>query len=101
MNNDNTAFTLDIDLSEETLIDLTTMVDEIDNLRMVINGILAAPEENRTLERYVERATLYLAYLRDRIREEDLQRISTGPMAEGTRQRIKRVLRSSMVGARS
>ena len=35
MNNDNTAFTLDIDLSEETLIDLTTMVDEIDNLRVL------------------------------------------------------------------
>ena len=101
MNNTNIAFALDIDIDEETLIALTTAVDDLDNLRMVINGVLVAPEQDRTLEQYVTRATQYLVYLRDRMREEDLQWVSTAPLEETTRRRISRVLRSSTQAVRS
>jgi hypothetical protein len=95
MNDTNTAFIMDIDIDEETLLSMTKAVDDLDSLRIFIGGVLVAPERDWTLEQYVTRATQYLGYLLDRIREEDLQQISTGPMEEGTRQRIARVLRSS------
>lgn len=101
MNNTNIAFALDIDLDEETLIALTKAVDNLDNLHVILNGILFAPEQDRTLEEYVERATRYLVYLSDRLREDDLRQVSTMPIEEATRRRISRLLRRSTQMERS
>lgn len=102
MNNANIAFALDVDLREEDLIALTTAVDQLDSLHMLIDGILFVPEQDRTLEQYVGRATRYLVYLLDRLREDDLRQVSTMPISESqTRRRISRLLRSSTQAVRS
>lgn len=101
--NDNSdiAFALDIDINEETLLAMTAAVDDLDDLKMIIDGTLFVPDPNTTLEEYVERATHYLVYLLGRLREDDLRPISTMPMDESTRRRIAMVLRSSTRGAQS
>lgn len=102
MNNANIAFALDVDLREEDLIALTTAVDQLDSLHMLIDGILFVPEQDRTLEQYVGRATRYLVYLLDRLREDDLRQVSTMPISESqTRRRISSLLRSSTQAVRS
>jgi hypothetical protein len=96
MNQSKNAFTVGTDIDEETLIDLTTAVDALDDIRMVIGATVAEPEEDRDLADYIERATLYLEFLRRTIEDGDILAISTMPMSESkTRHRIAHLLRTS------
>ena len=96
------AFTVGTDISEETLIDLTTVVDALDDLHMMFSGTVAAPEEDRDLADYIERATYYLEFLRTTVEDGDILRISTMPISESeTRRRISKVLRASVEGAKA
>lgn len=96
MDTSSNAFTLTTDISEEILIDLTTAVDALDTIRMVIGATVAEPEEDRDLADYIERATLYLEFLRKTIEDGDILAISTMPISESaTRRRISEVLRAS------
>jgi hypothetical protein len=100
--NANLAFSLDVELPEETLISLTTAVDQLDDLQMILDGVLFVPEQDTSLEHYVERATRYLIYLLERIREEDLEAVSTAPLEEDRRRtRISTLLRAANRGARA
>lgn len=102
MNTAENAFTLTTDISEDILIDLTATIDALDDLHMMINGEIAAPEEDRDLTDYITRATLYLEFLRATVEEGDILTISTIPMTESvTRRRISRLLRSSTQRERS
>lgn len=98
MDTSSNAFTLTTDIREEILIDLTTAVDALDTIRMVIGATVAEPEEDRDLADYIERATLYLEFLRKTIEDGDILAISTMPRPiseSATRRRISEVLRAS------
>ena len=94
--NNDLAFALDVDINEETLIALTSVVDQLDDLHMISNGVVFNPTPDMTLETYILRATRYLDYLLDQLQENNPRQLSTDPLGEATRNRIARVLRSSM-----
>lgn len=97
MNTAENAFTLTTDISEDILIDLSTTVDLLDDLHMMIGGEVAAYEVNRELADYIERAVMYLEFLRQTIEDGDILTISTMPISESvTRRRISEVLRASV-----
>ena len=100
MDNTQNAFTVTNTIPEELLIDLADAVDQLDRLRIVNDGIIHEPEEDRELGDVIERAIDYLRFLYDTISENDLHGVSTFPLEESsTRRRIARVLRSGITGA--
>lgn len=102
MNSNSNAFVVNSTVPEETLIELTRAVDELDFYRMVIDVTVTEPETDRELVDYIERATMYLSFLRDRVEGDDLVRASTFPINESTtRRHITKVLRSCVRGTGS
>jgi hypothetical protein len=99
MDDSQNAFSIETNISEDLLVDLADAVDQLDNLRMVISGVVYEPESDRELEAVIERAIEYLRFLYDTIAENDLHGVSTYPLEESsTRRRIARVLRSGLGG---
>jgi len=100
MKNTQYAFTLASTMREELFIDLADVVDQLDHLRMVVDGAIHEPEADRDLEAVIERGISYLRFLYDTVASNDILNVSTLSLEESsTRRRIARLLRRGSMGA--